>query len=141
LTNWIGTYVLPAAPPPALDARLTERFAVLHAARPVAAEDFEVGVVAGVLAAAVPLPLVLPLGLVEGMDEADDEADGPPPDDAQPAASVAAATRVTPPSPIWKRFVIIPIPFVLAPVRCAQTWDRPQVLSSATQCSVQPVIY
>ena len=55
------------------------------------------------------------------MDEADDEADVPPPDDAQPAASVAAATKVTPPSPIWKRFVIIAIPFVLAPVRCAQT--------------------
>jgi hypothetical protein len=96
------------------DTRLTDRFAVLHAARPVAAEDFEVGVVAGELAADVPLPLVAPLGLVEGTDEADDDADVPLPDDAQPAASVAAATKVTPPSPIWKRFVIILIPFVLA---------------------------
>src|SRR5580692_5423340 len=124
-----------------LAARLTDRLAVLHAARPDAAEDCEVGAVAGVLAAAVPLPLVLPLGLVERMDEADDEADAPPPDDAQPAASVAAATKVTPPSPIWKRFVIIAIPFVLAPFGCAQTCDRPPVLSRATQCSVQPLMY
>jgi hypothetical protein len=81
------------------------------------------------------------LGLLAGEDDAGDDAGVPLPEDPQPADSAAAATSVTPPSPSWKRFVIISIPFVLALVCSAQIWDRPQVQSSATQCSVQAAIY
>jgi hypothetical protein len=121
LTNWIGTYVLPAVPPPTSEARLTDRSAVLHAARPpVAVLDFGAGVAAGELAGGAP-PV---LALLAGVDGAADDADEPLPEDPQPAASAAAATSVTPPSPARsarKRTVIIPIPFVLALACSAQT--------------------
>jgi hypothetical protein len=112
--------VLPAAPPPKFATRLTDRFAVAHAARPVAVLDFDVGVAtAGELAEDGVL-----LGLLAGVDGAADDADVPLPEDPQPAASAAAATSVTPPRAAFsvrKRFVIIAIPFVLALVCSAQT--------------------
>jgi hypothetical protein len=120
LTNWIGTYVLPAVPPPTFEARLTDRSAVLHAARPVAVLDFGDGVAGGELAGGAPPVLALPAGV----DGAADDADEPLPEDPQPAASAAAATSVTPPSPARsarKRTVIIPIPFVLALACSSQT--------------------
>jgi hypothetical protein len=107
------------------DTRLTDRFAVAQAARPVAVLDFDVGALAGVLAGAA--LLALPLADVDGA--ADPDADVPLPEDAQPVTSAAAATSVTPPSPARKRFVIIAIPFVLARACSPQTRDRPQVQS------------
>ena len=71
LVKLIGTYWLPAAPPPTLVCRPTERFAVAQAARPDAAVDRAVGVTAGELVAALALgDAVPPEAVVAGVDPA-----------------------------------------------------------------------
>jgi hypothetical protein len=120
LVNWIGTYWLPAAPPPRLVSRLTDRFAVVQAARPVAVVDFYLGTGVG-----DPAGAALSVGLwLAGVDGGAEDADCPFPDDPQPAATAAAATSdddtatprraATTPRRTRPELVIIPIPFVLA---------------------------
>jgi hypothetical protein len=103
--------------------RLTDRFAVVHAASPVAALDFDEGAFAGDPPGLAVLTVTLGLWLLAGADGGADDADCPFPDDPQPAASAAAATSddtatprraATAPRRAWPELVIIPIPLVVA---------------------------
>ena len=114
LVKTIGTYVLPAAPPPWLLARLTDSAEVLHLPGPGAVEERDDGAAAGVPApGAVLAPAIAEL---PADDAADDGDAGVLPDDPQPAAVAAAATShaTARPGRALAENVIISIPFVLA---------------------------
>jgi hypothetical protein len=113
MVKLIGTYWLPAAPPPTLVCRPTERFAVAQAARPDAAVDRAVGVTAGELVAGAALIVAEAELLAVVAAECGAVA---LPEDAQPAAVATAATSQPTVRPRRARTesVIIPIPFVFA---------------------------
>jgi hypothetical protein len=110
LVKLIGTYWLPAAPPPTLVCRPTERFAVAQAARPDAVGR-DVGAAAGELVAGAALAVAEAELLAVVAAECGAAA---LPEDAQPAAMATAATSqpAVRPRRALTESLIIPIPFV-----------------------------
>jgi hypothetical protein len=118
LVKLIGTYWLPAAPPPTLVCRPTERFAVAQAARPDAVVDRAVGATAGEVVAGAALAVAEAELLAVVATECGAVA---LPEDPQPAAVATAATSqpAARPRRALTESLIIPTPFVFGPAGSA----------------------